>query len=46
MDFSLIFFFLFLMKVLFIEFILSKIEIEMNFWKLKVNILVFLWVII
>lgn len=37
--------FSFLMTALFTEFIPSKIETEMNFWKLKANILAFLWTI-
>ena len=37
--------FSFLMTALFTEFIPSKIETEMNFWKLKANILAFLWAI-
>lgn len=40
-DISLILLFLFLMTVLFAEFIPSKIETEMNFGKLKANILAF-----
>lgn len=44
-DTNLTFFFLFLMTALFTEFIPSKIETEMNFWKLKANILAFLWAI-
>lgn len=33
------------MTALFAECIPSKIETEMNFWKLKANILAFLWAI-
>lgn len=40
-DINLISLFLFLMTVLFAEFIPSKIETEMNFGKLKANILAF-----
>lgn len=40
-DISLILLFLFLMTALFAEFIPSKIETEMNFGKLKANILAF-----
>jgi hypothetical protein len=42
---SWILFSLFLMTTLFAEFIPSKIETEMTFWKLKANIFAFLWAI-